>query len=67
MARSQLAQRSLALFEKDWKQRGHVHENYNAITGDGDDVGSSDRFYHWGALLGLIQIDEEESAAEHKR
>jgi hypothetical protein len=35
-----------------------VHENYNAITGTGDDVGSSDRFYHWGALLGLIDYVE---------
>jgi putative isomerase len=25
------------------------------MTGVGDDVRSSDRFYHWGALLGYIQ------------
>jgi glycogen debranching enzyme len=52
--RKQLAQKSLALFNKEWTLNGHVHENYNAITGMGDDVSSSDRFYHWGALLGLI-------------
>ena len=57
-ARRQLAERSLALFEKEWKQNGHVHENYNAITGEGDDVRSSDRFYHWGALLGLVSYME---------
>ncbi len=57
-ARRQLAERSLALFEKEWKQNGHVHENYNAITGEGDDVSSSDRFYHWGALLGLVSYME---------
>lgn len=57
-ARKQLAQRSLALFEKEWTEKGHVHENYNAITGAGDDVHSSDRFYHWGALLGLIDYLE---------
>ncbi|HTQ56096.1 MAG TPA: trehalase family glycosidase [Bryobacteraceae bacterium] len=57
-ARQAFAQRSLALFEKDWKQNGHVHENYNAITGEGDDVSSSDRFYHWGALLGLLEYLE---------
>ena len=57
-ARRQLAERSLALFEKEWKQNGHVHENYNAITGEGDDVHSSDRFYHWGALLGLVSYME---------
>jgi len=53
-ARRELASKSLALFNKEWAEKGHVHENYNAITGEGDDVTSSDRFYHWGALLGLI-------------
>jgi hypothetical protein len=57
-ARKQLAQKSLALFNQEWRLNGHVHENYNAITGMGDDVGSSDRFYHWGALLGLIDYLE---------
>jgi len=57
-ARRELAQRSLALFQREWNAQGHVHENYNAITGDGDDVTSSDRFYHWGALLGLIGLQE---------
>jgi glycogen debranching enzyme len=60
-ARKQLAERSLALFEKEWARNGHVHENYNAVTGEGDDVRSSDRFYHWGALLGLIQYLENGS------
>jgi hypothetical protein len=54
----QLAQKSLALFNQEWRLNGHVHENYNAITGIGDDVSSSDRFYHWGALLGLIDYLE---------
>jgi neutral trehalase len=53
-ARSQLAEKSLALFDHEWIGSGHIHENYNALTGSGDDVSSSDRFYHWGALLGLI-------------
>jgi hypothetical protein len=56
--RKQLAQKSLALFNKEWTLTGHVHENYNAITGIGDDVSSSDRFYHWGALLALIDYLE---------
>jgi hypothetical protein len=58
LARRELAQKSIALFNKEWTLRGHVHENYNAITGMGDDVSSSDRFYHWGALLGLIDCME---------
>jgi putative isomerase len=51
----QFAQKSYALFAKEWLAHGHVHENYNAILGTGDDVTNSDRFYHWGALLGYIE------------
>ena len=51
----QFAQKSYELFLQEWKKNGHVHENYNGMTGVGDDVRSSDRFYHWGALLGYIQ------------
>ena len=63
-ARKQLAQKSLALFNQEWTLNGHVHENYNAITGTGDDVSSSDRFYHWGALLGLIDFLENPAKAD---
>ena len=54
-ARKEFAQKSYDLFLKEWKEKGHVHENYNAILGTGDDVSSSDRFYHWGALLGYVE------------
>jgi neutral trehalase len=57
--RSDLARKSYELFLKEWKENGHVHENYNAITGSGDDVKSSDRFYHWGALLGYVEYMEQ--------
>lgn len=57
--RRQFAQKSLDLFLREWRTNGHVHENYNAILGSGDDIASSDRFYHWGALLGLIQYLEQ--------
>ena len=57
-ARQELSQKSLDLFLSDWRTNGHVHENYNGATGSGDDVSNSDRFYHWGALLGLIDLDE---------
>ncbi|MDE3201369.1 MAG: hypothetical protein KGN79_10665 [Acidobacteriota bacterium] len=52
--RDAFAQKSYDLFLKEWRAHGHVHENYNAVLGTGDDVTSSDRFYHWGALLGYI-------------
>ena len=59
-ARKEFADKSYALFLKEWKEKGHVHENYNAITGTGDDVMSSDRFYHWGALLGYVEAGSRE-------
>ncbi len=57
--RREFAQKSYNLFLKEWKENGHVHENYNAVTGVGDDVRSSDRFYHWGALLGYVEYLEQ--------
>ncbi len=57
--RKQFAQKSYELFRKEWREKGHVHENYNAILGTGDDVSSSDRFYHWGALLGYVEYLEQ--------
>lgn len=59
----QFAQRSYDLFLKEWREKGHVHENYNAILGVGDDVSNSDRFYHWGALLGYIQYLQQTPSA----
>jgi putative isomerase len=57
--RREFAEKSFALFLKELKERGHVHENYNGISGTGDDVTSSDRFYHWGALLGYVEYMEQ--------
>jgi putative isomerase len=57
--RSDYARKSYELFLKEWREKGHVHENYNAILGTGDDVESSDRFYHWGALLGYVEYLEQ--------
>jgi len=60
--RKEFAQKSYSLFLKEWNEKGHVHENHNAILGTGDDVSSSDRFYHWGALLGYVEYLEQNSA-----
>jgi putative isomerase len=57
--RKDFAEKSFSLFRKEWKEQGHVHENYNGISGTGDDVTSSDRFYHWGALLGYVEYMEQ--------
>ncbi len=36
--RRAFARKSYELFLKEWKENGHVHENYNAVLGTGDDV-----------------------------
>jgi putative isomerase len=66
-ARAELAQKSYNLFLKEWAGNGHVHENYNAVTGTGDDVASSDRFYHWGALLGYIEYLQQSAPSSTAR
>ena len=33
-----------------------MHENYDSETGEGCNVARSDRFYHWGGLLGYIAL-----------
>lgn len=57
--REQLAEKSLKLLMKDWTVRGYIFENWNSVTGVGDDVENSDKFYHWGALLGYISLLED--------
>ena len=63
-ARREVARKSFQLFAKEWTEKGHVHENYNTLHGTGDDVTSSDRFYHWGALLGSVEYLEESREAK---
>jgi putative isomerase len=58
-ARADLARRSNALLLKSWRSDAAIYENYNAITGAGNDVTSSDAYYHWGALLGVLSLLEE--------
>ena len=55
----EFAQKSIDLFLKEWATKRHVYENYNAITGTGDDVVNSGRFYLWGALLPYIEYMEQ--------
>jgi hypothetical protein len=51
-----LAEKSRNLIMKEWLEKGHVHENFNADTGEGCDVRNSDKFYHWGGLLSYIAL-----------
>ena len=58
-ARKDLVAKSSKLLLQSWLSETHVYENYNAETGQGNDAGMSDKFYHWGALLGFIGLMEE--------
>jgi putative isomerase len=58
-ARADLVQRSARLLMKSWQSDRAIYENYNANTGAGNDVRSSDAYYHWGALLGVIELLEK--------
>ncbi|MBO7711137.1 MAG: hypothetical protein J6S83_11755 [Lachnospiraceae bacterium] len=51
-----LAGKSENIFRPEWERHRHVHENYNAITGEGCDARNSDKFYHWGALLSAVVL-----------
>jgi len=61
-ARTDLVRKSKDLLLKDWISRHYIFENYNAITGQGDDVNNSDNFYLWGGLLGFMQLMENKVA-----
>ncbi|MEP6747836.1 MAG: trehalase family glycosidase [Bacteroidota bacterium] len=58
-ARSDLISKSKALLMKNWKREGGVYENYNSVTGQGNDAKNADAFYHWGALLTFIEFIEK--------
>ena len=63
-ARKALVEKSEKLLLKEWNEKGHVHENYHGDTGTGCDVPNSDAFYHWGGLLGMISVMENETGKE---
>ncbi|WP_020529067.1 MGH1-like glycoside hydrolase domain-containing protein [Flexithrix dorotheae] len=58
-ARKTMAEKSTKLLMQEWMEEGHIHENYNAENGEGDDMRNSDPFYAWGGLLGYIPLVEK--------
>ena len=59
-AKKDLVEKSKALLLKTWLSDRHVCENYHAETGLGGEANTwSDAFYHWGALLGFMDIMEK--------
>ena len=66
-ARKGLARQMSAMFVDEWRRYAHVCENYNphrnasvVVAGKtwSDDC-TGTRFYHWGALAGLIEVVEQ--------
>lgn len=57
-ARRDMVEKSKNILLKTWDLKRDVYENYNAITGEGFDVGSSQKSYYWGALLGFMSFFE---------
>jgi hypothetical protein len=55
------AERSSRLLTKSWESERAVYQNYNAVTGRGNDVRSSDAYYYRGALLGVLPLLEKGS------
>ena len=57
-AQKAIVEKSEDLLLKEWREHGHVHENYCGDTGYGCGSGkqNSDAFYHWGGLLALISV-----------
>ena len=53
-----LAEKSKNLLMKNWLENGFVCENYCADTGIGGERIDSDRYYHWGGLLGMPALIE---------
>jgi hypothetical protein len=57
-ARKALVKKSVDLFLYQWKTNGFICENYNGKTGVCDDARNCDLFYHWGGLLGFMELME---------
>ena len=59
-AQKDMVEKSKKLLLKTWIAERHVCENYNADNGLGGEAGTwSDAFYHWGALLGFIDLMDQ--------
>jgi putative isomerase len=44
---------------KSWLSDHAIYGNYHSIAAAGNGVSSSDAYYHWGALLGVIGMMEQ--------
>ena len=56
-ARKDLALKSRRLLLEEWRRNRYVRENYHAERG-GHPGARSAHMYHWGGLLGMIDLME---------
>ncbi len=54
----ELAARSVRLFERNWRERRCLFENFSALTGYGGDVTFCDPLYPWTGLLVFMELME---------
>lgn len=57
-AAEDLAAKSFAMFDRNWRDSRVCGENYNAGTGEVTDQVDADPFYTWGAMLPLLAVNE---------
>ena len=57
-ARADLVSLGKDVFLREWREFGHVAENYNGVTGFSQDSGDADPAYAWGGLYGLMSVLE---------
>ena len=60
-ARKALSKQMGSMFLSMWRRHAHVCENFSPHKDAGDCTG--DKFYHWGALAGLLLLLEEEESS----
>ena len=63
-----IIKKSNLLMMKNVNLNGYIYENYNAITGNVNDPAEGkrmgDNYYHWGALLGFIELMDKGHTAK---
>jgi hypothetical protein len=60
LARKALCKHMESMMMNQWSRHRDICENYHpSLAGDGADACTGTKFYHWGALAGLIGMVED--------
>jgi hypothetical protein len=63
-ARQQMVRQAGRIWQPEWRDHRHVHENYNGDAPEGCNVADSDPLYTWGALNPYVTVLEQLRQAE---